>query len=210
MATTVLLAGDEPRASVLLEEQLRLDGFEIAGPGGRPDVVIAAGSSELERWCGETPVIVLGGPDAEPDDRVLAFRRGCDDYVAEPFHYEELVERIHAVLRRSRPPEARVVVAGALEIDERSRIVSVRGVPLKVSHKEFTLLTKLASDPGRVFTKDELLREIWGYRASARTRTLDSHASRLRRKLRTLDPATSYVDNEWGVGYRLIGPFPAQ
>ena len=67
---------------------------------------------------------------------------------------------------------------------------------------------RLASDPLRVFTKAELLRDIWGYSASARTRTLDSHASRLRRKLRALDPATPFIDNEWGVGYRLIGLHP--
>ncbi len=208
MVTRVLLAGDAPRSGRLLEEQLRHDGFEIAGAGARPDVVIAASDSELERWRGEAPVIVLGSRGAELDERVLAFRRGCDDYLAKPFHYEELVERIRAVLRRSRAPAAPpAVVAGALEIDERSRVVLVRGVLLKLPHKEFMLLAKLATDPDRVFTKDELLRDIWGYTASARTRTLDSHASRLRRKLRLLDPATPYVDNEWGVGYRLVGPF---
>ncbi len=207
---TVLLAGDEPRSCRLLEEQLRLDGFEIAGPDRPPDVVIAGDGSELERWCGAAPVIVLGSADAEPDERVLAFRRGCDDYVAEPVHYEELVERIRVVLRRARLPQSRVVAVGPIRIDERSRVASVGGAPLKLSLKEFALLAKLASDPGRVFTKRELLRDVWGYAASPRTRTLDSHASRLRRKLRALDPLTPYIDNLWGVGYRLVGSFPEE
>jgi DNA-binding response OmpR family regulator len=209
MSTTLLLADRESMSLGFLERHLRRDGFEIlAGTGQRPDLVLAGDVTELDRWCGEAPVIVLGSPEAALDERVLAFRRGCDDYVAKPFYYEELVARIRAVLRRSGAPEARGVVEGVLEIDERSRFVSVRGIPLKLCHKEFALLAKLASDPTRVFTKGELLRDIWGYAASSRTRTLDSHASRLRRKLRALDPATPYVDNQWGVGYRLVGPFP--
>jgi DNA-binding response OmpR family regulator len=209
MSITVLLADDESRTRRLLELQLRDDGFEIAQPGARPDLVIAGNAAELQRWSGEAPVIVLGHVDAEPGDRVLAFRRGCDDYVVRPFHYEELVERIRAVLRRSRLPPPHVIREGCLEIDERSRLVLVHGIPLRLAQKEFLLLVRLASEPQRVFTKRELLRDIWGYASSSRTRTLDSHASRLRRKLRALDPGTPYVDNEWGVGYRLVGPLPA-
>ncbi len=77
-----------------------------------------------------------------------------------------------------------------------------------LSQKEYALLVRLAAEPMRVFTKDELLRDVWGYLAHARTRTLDSHASRLRRKLRGADPATSYIENVWGVGYRLLGLHP--
>jgi DNA-binding response OmpR family regulator len=208
MATTVLLAGDRRPLAGFLEEQLRRAGFEIVGSEGRPDVVLAASGGEIDRWSHEAAVIVLGTPGAEPGEGARAFRSGCDDYMAEPSHYEELVERIRAVLRRSRPSGSRIVIDGLLEIDQLSRVVSVRGIPLRVSQKEFALLTKLATDPGRVFTKGELLREIWGHGASSRTRTLDSHASRLRRKLRALDSTTRYVDNEWGVGYRLVGPFP--
>jgi DNA-binding response OmpR family regulator len=70
------------------------------------------------------------------------------------------------------------------------------------------LLVRLAGEPDRVFTKEELLRDVWGYRAKARTRTLDSHASRVRRKLRDVDPATTMIENVWGVGYRLLGVGP--
>ncbi len=207
MSTTVLLTAAEQGAGGLLEQQLREHGFEIAGPGARADVVIAADRRELERWCAEAPVIVLGGADDEPCDRVQAFRRGCDDYVPRPFHHEELVERIRAVVRRSRRG-ARVLEVGELVVDEAGRVATVRGVAVKLSHKEFALLALLASDPSRVFTRGELLRDIWDWPPTMRTRTLDAHASRLRRKLRALSPSTPYVDNEWGVGYRLIGLHP--
>jgi len=204
MSMTVLLADREPASRGFLEQHLPFDGFELVTRSGRrPDLVIAGDDAELERWCGEAPVIVLGSPEAAPDESVLAFRLGCDDYVARPFHYEELVERIRAVLRRSQPPQRLVV--GPIEIDLYMRIVSVAGTPIALSQKEYALIVRLASDPKRVFTKDELLRDIWGYGASARTRTLDSHVFRLRRKLRVLDPVTSYIENQWGVGYRLLG-----
>jgi DNA-binding response OmpR family regulator len=116
---------------------------------------------------------------------------------------DELVERVRAVLEYGRP-----WCAGDLTIDERARVATVRGVPVKLAHREFELLAKLASDPTRVFTRAELLRDVWHWPPSMYTRTLDSHASRLRRKLRAVDPGTPYVDNEWGVGYRLIGPYP--
>jgi DNA-binding response OmpR family regulator len=86
-----------------------------------------------------------------------------------------------------------------------TRVVRAAHRPVALSQKEYALLVRLAVDPKRVFTKDELLRDVWGYQLKGRTRTLDSHASRLRRKLRAVDPATYYVDNVWGVGYRLLG-----
>ncbi|HLM35203.1 MAG TPA: response regulator transcription factor, partial [Gaiellaceae bacterium] len=118
--------------------------------------------------------------------------------------------RIRAVLRRVRPAEAAVVEAASLRIDARTRGVTVCGKRVHVAQKEYELLLKLARDPDRVFTKHELLREVWGYTADARTRTLDSHASRLRRKLREVDPVTPFIENKWGVGYRLLGDLPAQ
>jgi DNA-binding response OmpR family regulator len=211
MSTTVLLADREAATRGFLERHLRHDGFEVVGAADRrPDLVIAGDESALERWRGEAPVIVLGRPEANSADRVRAFRRGCDDYVARPFHYDELVERIRAVLRRARPAEPETIVAGPVEIDSRTRVVTVRGALLPLAQKEYELLRTLATDPQRVFTKDELLRDVWGYRAHARTRTLDSHASRLRRKLRELDDTTPFVENVWGVGYRLIGLLPVR
>lgn len=205
MSTTVYLAAEH--GSGLLAQRLRDYGFEIAGPGVHADVVLAGDRGELERWREEAPVIVLGGADDKPRDRVLAFRRGCDDYVPQPFHHEELVERIRAVVRRSRRAEPAIEV-GELRIDEVGRVATIGGVAVKLSQKEFELLARLASDPSRVFTRTELLREIWDWPPTMRTRTLDAHASRLRRKLRAFAPLTPYIDNEWGVGYRLIGLHP--
>ena len=115
------------------------------------------------------------------------------------------MERIRAVLRRARPAAPERFEAGPVEIDLATRVVRAARRPVTLSQKEFSLLVRLAREPKRVFTKDELLRDVWGYLAHARTRTLDSHASRLRRKLRAADPATAYVENVWGVGYRLLG-----
>ncbi len=201
----MLLAAQEP-SSRILERRLREHGFEIAGPGGWADVVIAADGPELERLCARAPVIVLGAAGEAPDDRVLAFRRGCDDYVARPFDCEELVERIRALVRRSQRRSGRLLEAGPLLVDEGARVARLHGVALALSAKEFALLAALAAEPERLFTKSELLHEVWAWPASMPTRTLDSHASRLRCKLRRLDPATPYIDNEWGVGYRLVPP----
>jgi DNA-binding response OmpR family regulator len=204
MSTTLLLAEREQGSLPFLERHLRRDGFELVGHDGRPDLVLACDEEDLDRWRGEAPVIVLGHAEADHVDRVRAFRRGCDDYLPRPFHYEELVERIRAVLRRAGPGDPNRLVAGPVEIDLATRVVHAAQKPLTLSQKEYALLVRLAAEPKRVFTKDQLLRDVWGYQLKARTRTLDSHASRLRRKLRAADPDTSYVENVWGVGYRLL------
>ncbi len=135
-----------------------------------------------------------------------AFRRGCDDYVAPPFDYQELVERIRAVLRRARPPAGEIVEAPPVSIDTSTRVVRVAGRRVQLAQKEYQLLLRLAREPQRVFTKLELLQDVWGYRTPGRTRTLDSHASRLRRKLREAGSPVGLVENVWGVGYRLLDP----
>jgi hypothetical protein len=114
---------------------------------------------------------------------VRAFARGVDDYVARPLVYDELLSRIRAVLRRVSPAERDRLQAGELVVDRRTRDVRLGGRRVALAAKEYELLLKLASDPARVFTKEQLLREVWGFRSLGRTRTLDSHASRLRRKL---------------------------
>ena len=124
------------------------------------------------------------------------------DLVEQARHYEELLERIRAVLRRVAPPEA--VEVGPLQVDPRTRRVTLHGERLVLAQKEYELLLLLAREPDRVFTKQELLRSIWGYPSDLRSRTLDSHASRLRRKLRQVDPETTLIANVWGVGYRLL------
>jgi DNA-binding response OmpR family regulator len=147
------------------------------------------------------PVIVLTGRGAD-DDRVRGLEFGADDYLVKPFHYPELRARIGAVLRRRAERRDGPLRVGELVVDPARRRVWLGQRSIELSAKEFSLLRILAGDPQRVFTKRELLGEVWGYRTPARTRTLDSHASRLRRKL---DPEDGrFIVNCWGVGYRLL------
>ena len=109
------------------------------------------------------------------------------------------------MLRRAAPPQSDRLEAGPIVVDRATRCASVNGRAVALAAKEYELLVKLASDPTRVFTKEQLLREVWEFRALGRTRTLDSHASRLRRKLAAAG-AENCVVNVWGVGYRLLDP----
>jgi len=157
----------------------------------------------LSRFDSDLAVIVLTGRGTERD-RVRGLEMGADDYVLKPFSYGELLARINAVLRRRRSRRTQAVRVGAIMIDHEQRTVSVDDRPVRLSSKEFGLLGALAAEPTRVFSKEELLRDVWGYRSIGHTRTLEAHASRLRRKL---DPERGrYVVNCWGVGYRLVGP----
>jgi DNA-binding response OmpR family regulator len=215
MSSALLLAEPEPATRGFLERHLRQDGFEVVealdGDAlelldvARPDLVLAADSlaADLRRRALDIPIIVLGRLDSDPVDRVRAFDGGCDDYLSRPFHYEELLARIRAVLRRVSPPARERIVVGDLMIDRAARRVIVGAAPVLLAAKEYELLLKLAGEPTRVFTKEQLLREVWGFRSLGRTRTLDSHASRLRRKLAAA--GGDFVRNVWGVGYSLAG-----
>ena len=153
------------------------------------------------RFDPDLPVIILTGRGGSAD-RVRGLDAGADDYIAKPFSFPELRARIEAVLRRRRDRGGGPRRIGELTIDPARRRVEVGEREVVLAKKEFALLHALADDPTRVFTKEELLRDVWGFRSPGRTRTLDSHASRLRRKL---DPQHGhYVVNCWGIGYRLV------
>jgi DNA-binding response OmpR family regulator len=202
MSTALLLAEPEP----FLERHLRSDGFDVVDEAVRPDLVLLADSAAVEEYrarLGDVPVIVLGRPESDAVDRVRALERGCDDFLVRPFAYEELLARIRAVLRRTTPAGHEIRSAGPITADLATRSVTVEDVAVSLAGKEYELLLKLMTDPTRVFTKEQLLREVWGFRSLGRTRTLDSHASRLRRKLAAAG-AGSTVVNVWGVGYRLL------
>jgi DNA-binding response OmpR family regulator len=155
-------------------------------------------------WDTGMPILVLSG-EASPHAAVRGIERGADDYVAKPFHYPEVLARLAALIRRARGAlVAEEVRVGALTIDRHAHIATLGGRRLDLSAKEFALLDALARDPNRVVTKAELLRDVWGYRSAGRTRTVDSHASRLRRKLVTHGGADGWVVNIWGIGYRLL------
>ena len=210
MVAALLLADAEPETRGFLERHLPGDGFELVPPHGRFDLVLAGDVAGVDRWRDQAPVIVLGREEADSVDCLHAFRRGCDDYVMQPFEYQELVERIRAVLRRVAPRVGEVVEAPPIRIDTRTRDVRVDGARMQLAQKEYELLLRLAREPERVFTKAELLQEVWGYRTVGRTRTLDSHASRLRRKLREAGSPVALIENVWGVGYRLVGELPLE
>jgi DNA-binding response OmpR family regulator len=148
------------------------------------------------------PVIVLA-PRLSELERLRVFEHGADDLVQHPYSYGELRARITALLRRSRghwaPTRLRI---GPLEIDAGSRQAWLDARPLSLSNKEYGLLTVLASEPSRVFSRDELLQRVWGFDTSDRTRTVDVHASRLRRKL--THARERFVINSWGEGYKLV------
>lgn len=225
MSAALIVAEPETATRGFLERHLADDGFEVLGAEAaadaldlaerlRPALVLAAELELCRRlregepgryWDRDIPVILLGRAEEDVVDRVRALERGADDYLGRPFSYEELLARIRAVLRRSAPRESDLVEAGEIAIDRPTRCVHVRGRRLLFPAREYELLLKLAEQPTRVFTKEELLREVWGFRAMGRTRTLDSHASRLRRKIAAATD-TPYVLNEWGVGYRLMLP----
>ncbi len=227
---TILLVEDDAATRTFLADNLTADGYDMLVAGsarealrlletkypdltvldlGLPDQdglevlrTLRAADGVACRADPDCPVIVLTGRGAELD-RIRGFERGADDYVVKPFSYGELRGRLEAVLRRTnqRSRRGRLRV-GDLELDPVSRDVRIRGQRVDLSQKEFALLRTLASDPARVFTKAELLRQIWGFRSAGSTRTLDSHACRLRQKLGVA--GGRMVINVWGVGYRLV------
>jgi DNA-binding response OmpR family regulator len=146
------------------------------------------------------PVIILTGHGGEID-RVRGFARGADDYVVKPFFYGELLARVQAVLRRAGGRiGAGILVVGELSVDPATRTVRLGDRAIELSAKEFALLHALARQPSRVFSKAELLRDVWGYRSLGATRTVDAHACRLRKKL----GSPRWVVSVRGVGYRLV------
>jgi DNA-binding response OmpR family regulator len=230
---TLLLVEDDPVLRTFLADNLSADGYDLAVAETvqdalreleykRPDLAIVdlalpdasgleligrvrAADGVASRLDPALPLVVLSGRAGELD-RVRAFERGVDDFVAKPFSYGELRLRLAAVLRRTRERrgQGRLQV-GDLRLDPASRDVRLRGRRIDLSQKEFALLRALLVDPTRVWTKEELLRDVWGFRSLGTTRTLDSHACRLRNKLGA--EGDRFVVNVWGVGYRLVdGP----
>lgn len=205
--TALVLSEPEPAMRGYLERMLRSDGFDVLAfesteklPRATDPDVFVLGDPDALDWCRvpDCPLIVLG--DSDPAAKVRALER-CDDYLGRPFVYEELVARIRAVLRRC-PPRSEILDLGALVVDRAARRVAVRGWDVSLSQKEYALLLKLAGDPDRVFTREVLLRDVWGYPGFAPTRTVESHASRIRCKLEAAG-LLGWIVNEWGVGYKL-------
>ena len=217
MSSAVLLAEPEEATRSFLERHLAQDGFEVVGVRDGealeliermcPDLVLIGDPEGLE-LCRrlrerdrEVPVILLGAQESDPVDRVRAFDRGCDDYLDRPFHYDELVARIRAVLRRVAPPESERIDRRR-DRDRPPDEARDRGRAARAAADEGVRALAEAGERSRVACsrRTSCSRDVWGFRSTGRTRTLDSHASRLRRRL-----GGDYVRNVWGVGYCLLG-----
>ena len=228
-ARTLLLVEDDEATATFLADNLAADGFDVTvAPGVAEgwralevrrlevvllDLALADGSGlalldrvraadgAASRVDPALPVIVVSGRVSELD-RVRGFERGADDYVPKPFSYRELLARILAVLRRADIRSGRGTLrVGDLVVDPLSREVRLAGRAVHLSAKEFALLYALAADPTRVFTKVELLQDVWSYATPGATRTLDTHACRVRQKLSGTE--TRFVITVRGVGYKL-------
>ncbi len=229
MKHSLLIVEDDGATAAFLADNLTADGFGVAVASGageglraievrHPSLVLldlaledGNGLELLDRVRGadgmasrfdpDVPIIVLTGRAGEVD-RVRGFARGADDYVVKPFHYGELLGRVRAVIRRAEGrPQRGVIRVAELTLDPVTRAVRLAGRPVHLSAKEFALLQALADEPTRVRSKNELLRDVWGYLSIGQTRTVDAHACRLRKKLRDSD--RPWVVNVRGVGYRL-------
>jgi len=225
---SVMVAEEDRGARVFLADNLACDGYHVWTADSREqaltilavenlDVVVAdvngntlglidavrAGAGLAGRLDPDTPMIVLSAR-ADELHRIRVLDRGADDVLAKPFSYPELRARIAAVLRRADQRRApRLLRVGELTIDIVARTVRAGEHTIELSAKEYELLRTLAREPSRVFTRAELLRAVWG-RGYGASRTLDSHAYRLRRKLAEAS-SDSLVQNVWGIGYRLMG-----
>jgi DNA-binding response OmpR family regulator len=194
-----LEAADGTRAKELLEEQMpSLVLLDLMLPG--------TDGLELCRWIrarSQVPVIMLTAR-GEESDRVIGLELGADDYVTKPFSPRELTARVRSVLRRAdtQPAGEQRISAGPIELDLGSREVLRNGEPIRLTAKEFDLLWFLASQAGKVFSRDDLMRKIWGYSAALDTGTLTVHIRRLREKLEADPSKPKLLETVWGVGYR--------
>ena len=217
---TILVIDDDRNILAILELYLKKAGFQVAtcADGAmalaafhetRPALVVLDvmlpgrdGWSVLHdiRMEGETPVIMLTAK-GDTGDRVQGLDLGADDYVSKPFDAKELIARIKAVLRRSVPVEPeRTIQLEGLSVSPENYAVQLDGRPLEMPPKEIELLYFLASHSGKVFTREQLLEQVWGFDFFGDSRTVDVHVKRIREKLGDSHPWQ--LKTVWGVGYK--------
>lgn len=215
--TRILIAEDEARLASFLEKGLRSSGFTIKvvpdGPGaaalardeefdllildlGLPGQDGLAVLRELRRDGQRLPVIILTARD-DPADKVAGLEAGADDYLAKPFHFEELLARVRARLRGERPEEGRTVRVGDVSLDLRTRWASAGGDTIELSAREFELLRTFLQHPNQVLTREQLLSHVWGYDYDPGSNVVDVYVGYLRRKL-----GARRFETVRGVGYR--------
>jgi DNA-binding response OmpR family regulator len=226
MAATVLLVEDERKLRELVRSYLERSGFAVlsAGSGAEalslartadPDLVVLdlrlpdipgeTVASEL-RAAGATPILMLTAKSSE-EDRIKGLELGADDYVTKPFSPRELVLRVQAILRRGAQAAGEQGVTryggGTLVIDEPRRVAEVRGATVDLTPTEWGILVALATVPGRVYSRLELINRVRGYEFEGYERTIDSHVKNLRRKIEENQRVPEIVQTVLGGGYRL-------
>jgi two-component system response regulator BaeR len=219
---TILIIEDEAKIASLLRDYLqKIGGYQThwvargdealkAFRDVSPDLVLLdlmlPGMDGLEvckaiRLESRVPVIMVTAL-VEEIDRLLGLELGADDYICKPFSPREVVARVKAVLRRSQPVDGGTPLAG-LQIDAERHQASINGKPLKLSPVEFALLSRLAAQPGRVYSRDQLMSTIYSDYRIVGDRTVDTHVKNLRRKLLETGPGNDLIESVYGVGYRL-------
>jgi DNA-binding response OmpR family regulator len=223
--TTVLVVDDEPIVREVVVRYLRRDGYETleAADGERARSLLEEGAAglvvldvmlpgmdglQLCRWIREhsdVPVIMLTARGEEAD-RIVGLELGADDYVTKPFSPRELTARVRTVLRRSSEPteRRRRVDLGRLTVDPATREVTVDDRSVRLTAKEFDLLSFLAAHPRQVFSRDQLMDSVWGYEPAFDTGTVTVHIRRLREKIEVDPSQPAHLQTVWGVGYRLV------
>ena len=222
----LLLVEDEPSLAMLLGDRLEREGYSVVSVAdgnaalatalAKPfdvlvlDVMLPGKNGfevcrELRTKGSNLPILMLTAR-GEVRDRITGLKIGADDYLTKPFDTAELLARIEALLRRSRGASSGHTIHkfGSVEVNTRRREVSRAGEPVTLSAKEYQLLCYLLDRPDTVVSRDELLEQVWGYRAATNTRTVDVHLAQLRSKLEDDPKQPRYLLTAHGAGYRFV------
>ena len=181
------IMGEDPDLAIIDLMMPGMDGYELCG--------------KLRQYYENLPVLMLTAK-AELPSKVRGFESGADDYLTKPFEGEELIMRVRALLRRYKIETSQTIQIGNILIDKNSYSVTVNGAKEDIPMKEFELLFKLAGFPGRTFSRDQIIEDIWGYDFDGNERTLDVHISRLRERF-PADKTGIKITTIRGLGYRL-------
>ncbi len=233
MCKEILVIEDEPQLARLVEMHLEDAGCRVTPAHNGGDGLAAAARQqfdlvvldlmlpdidgldvcrELRSRKGYIPILMLTARSGEVD-RVLGLELGADDYLTKPFSIRELVARVKALLRRAdrmaaeqAAPDWKPIVVEDLSIDREKRRVLVNGTPVDLTAKEYELLVHFAGHPGRVYTRGQILDQVWGYGEGTYEHTVNSHINRLRAKIESDPSQPRFIQTVWGVGYRFFDP----